>query len=73
MFKLEILCEIFNMLVFYGRELIASRPTSKLEGHPLSAVRDCLFNIFADTSILGGLCSHSQPEDVPQCGKNKLA
>jgi hypothetical protein len=34
---------------FYGGELLASRPTPKLEGHPLSAVRDCLFNIFAAT------------------------
>jgi hypothetical protein len=30
-------------------------------------------HIFVATSILGGLCSHSQPEDVPQCSKNKLA
>jgi hypothetical protein len=33
-------------LFFYGEELLASRPISKMEGHPLSAVRDCLFNIF---------------------------
>jgi hypothetical protein len=25
----------------------APRPTPKIEDHPLSAVRDCLFNIFA--------------------------
>jgi hypothetical protein len=36
-------------LVFYGEELLAPRPTPKLEGHPLSVVRDCLFNIFAVT------------------------
>jgi hypothetical protein len=42
------LCESFcNKLIFYGEELLASRPTPKLEDHPLSAVRDCLFNIFA--------------------------
>jgi hypothetical protein len=35
--------------MFYGEELLAPRPTPKLEGHPLSAVRDCLFNIFAAT------------------------
>jgi hypothetical protein len=29
--------------------LLAPRPTPKLEDHPLSAVRDCLFNIFAAT------------------------
>jgi hypothetical protein len=32
---------------FYGEELLAPRPTTKLEDHPLSAVRDWLFNIFA--------------------------
>jgi hypothetical protein len=36
-------------LFFYGEELLAPRPAPKLEGHPLSAVRDCLFNIFAAT------------------------
>jgi len=34
---------------FYGEGLLAPRPTLKLEDHPLSAVRDCLFNIFAAT------------------------
>jgi hypothetical protein len=36
-------------LFFYGEELLAPRPNPKLEDHPLSAVRDCLFNIFAAT------------------------
>jgi len=31
---------------FYVEELLAHRPTPTLEGHSLSAVRDCLFNIF---------------------------
>jgi hypothetical protein len=35
-----------NKLIFYGEELLAPRPTPKLEDHPLSDVRDCLFNIF---------------------------
>jgi hypothetical protein len=35
--------------IFYGEGLLAPRPTPKLEDHPLSAVRDCLFNIFATT------------------------
>jgi hypothetical protein len=35
--------------MFHGEELLASRPTPKLKDHPLSAVRDCLFNIFAAT------------------------
>jgi hypothetical protein len=40
---------IRNKLIFYGEELLAPRPTPKLEDHPLSAVRVCLFNIFAAT------------------------
>jgi hypothetical protein len=38
-----------NKLIFYDEELLAPRPTPKLEDHPLSALRDCLFNIFAAT------------------------
>jgi hypothetical protein len=38
-----------NKLIFYGEELLAPRSTPKLEDHPLSSVRDCLFNIFAVT------------------------
>jgi hypothetical protein len=30
-------------------EVVSPHPTPKLEDHPLSAVRDCLFNIFAAT------------------------
>jgi len=44
------------MICIYGEELLASCPTPKLEGHPLSAARDCLFNIFAATLHIG---SHS--------------
>ena len=43
-----------NLICFYGEELLAPRPTPKLEDHPLSAVRDCLFNIFAATLHIGG-------------------
>jgi hypothetical protein len=39
---------------FHGEELSAPRPTHKLEDHPLSAVRDCLFSIFAATPHTGG-------------------
>ena len=48
---------IRNMIRFYSEELLAPRPTPKLEDHTLSAVRDCLFNIFATTLHLGGLSS----------------
>ena len=56
--------EIFrNMLRSDGKELLAPRPTPKLEDHPLSAVRDCLFNIFAATSHNGRSFLHPQPDD----------
>ena len=42
---------------FYGEEFSAPRPTSKLEDHPLSAVRDCLFNLFAATLHIWGRSS----------------
>jgi len=32
----------------YGEELLATRLTPKQEDHPLSAARDCLFNILDD-------------------------
>jgi hypothetical protein len=38
-----------NKLAFLREELLAPRPTHQLEGHPLSALRDYLFNIFAAT------------------------
>jgi len=46
-------CTFRNKIRFYGEELLAPRPTSKLEDHPLSAVRECLFNIFAATLHIG--------------------
>ena len=46
-----------NKADFYGEELLAPRPTPKLEVHPLSAVRDCLFNIFAATLHIVGRSS----------------
>jgi hypothetical protein len=42
---------------FYGEELLAPRSTPKLEGHPLSAVRNFLLNIFAVTLHIGGRSS----------------
>jgi hypothetical protein len=36
-----------NKVIFYGEEFLAPRPIPKLEDHPLSAVRNCLCNIFA--------------------------
>jgi len=42
-----------NMIRFYDEELLALHPTSKLQDHTFSAVRDCLFNIFAATLHIG--------------------
>jgi hypothetical protein len=42
------------MLRFYGEELLAPRPTRKLEDQSLSAVRDYLLNIFTAALHIGG-------------------
>jgi len=42
-----------KMAIFCGEELLAPRPTTKLEDHPLSAVRDCLFSVFTATLLFG--------------------
>jgi len=46
-----------NRICFYVEGLLAPRPPPKLEDHPLSAVHDCLFNIFAATLHIGGRSS----------------
>jgi len=38
----------------YGKELLAPRPTTNVEDHHLSAVRDCLLDLFAATFHIGG-------------------
>jgi len=48
---------VFLNKVFNREVLLAPRPTPKLEDHPLSAVRDCLFNLFAATLLIGGRSS----------------
>ena len=45
---------VLRNIGFHGEVLLASRPTPKLEDHPSSAVRDCLFNLFAATIHIGG-------------------
>ena len=47
--------------LFHGEELLAPRPTPKLEDHPFSAVRDCLLNLFAATLHIGGCSSTRNP------------
>jgi hypothetical protein len=56
---------IRNLVIFYGEELLAPRSTPKLEDHHLSAVRDCLFNVFAATLHIRRSFLHPQPEDAP--------
>jgi hypothetical protein len=47
-------CEYFvTKMRFHGEELLAPHQTPKLEDHPLSAIRDSLFNIFAATLHIG--------------------
>ena len=50
-----------NIIRFNREELLAPRSTPKLEDHPLSAARDCLFNIFAATLHTGPF-SHPQQQ-----------
>jgi hypothetical protein len=45
----RLLMNFRKKFIFYGEVLLTPRPTPKLEDHPLSAVRDCLFNIIAAT------------------------
>jgi hypothetical protein len=50
-----------NKIRFYAVEFLAALPTPKLEVHPLSAIRDWLFNIFASTLHFGGRSSIRNP------------
>src|SRR5215469_9022644 len=50
-------CEYSLTMVFHGEALLAPCPTTKLEDHRSSAVRDCLFNIFAVILHIGGRSS----------------
>ena len=53
---------IRNKTNVFGEELLAPRTTPKLEDHLLSAVRDCLFDIFAATLHFGGRSSIRIPK-----------
>jgi hypothetical protein len=54
-----------NIILFYGEELLAPRPTPKLEDHPLSAARDSSFNVFAAILHNWKPFLHPQSEDAP--------
>jgi hypothetical protein len=64
--KREDLKHFATIKILYGEGLLASRTTPKLEDHPLSAVRDCLFNIFAATlrSPMVGFCEYGNEPSV---------
>jgi hypothetical protein len=56
-----------NKFMFYG-ELLAPRPTPKLEDHQLSSVRGCLFNVFAANLHYWRPSLYPRPEEAPFCG-----
>jgi hypothetical protein len=66
-------CEVFgNIVRFYGKKFVALHPTTKLEDHPVSAVRDFLFIVFAATLLIWKPFLHLQREDAPYCGDRDL-
>jgi hypothetical protein len=54
-----------NIIIFYGKQLLAPRPTPQAGGPPLVAVRDCLLNVFAATFHNSRPFLHPKPEDAP--------
>jgi len=60
-------------VTFKDEDFSAPRPTNNMEVHPLSAVRDCMFNIFAATLRIWRPFLRPQPEDAPcRCDRNPL-
>jgi hypothetical protein len=64
--------KFLNKIRFYGEELFAHRQTPKLDDHPLSTDRDCLFNIFAATLPYWRPFFEQHPENAPYCGDRDL-
>ena len=56
-----------NTVCFYGEEMLAPRPSPKLEDHPLSGFR-LLIQYIRSYPPYWSLFLHSQPEDAPCCG-----
>ena len=46
-----------NKITFLRGVIVSTSPNPKLQDRPLSAVRDCLFNIFTTTFLIGGRSS----------------
>ena len=59
------LCVICNMFKFFRWGVVSTSPNPQLEDHPLLAVSDCLFNMFAATLHNWRPLLHPQPEDAP--------
>jgi hypothetical protein len=57
-----------NILIFYCETLLAPLPNPKLDDHRFSAVRDCLFNIFASTRHTWNPFLFPQLNDAPCFG-----
>jgi len=58
--SVSVACSLWTVrykIHFYGEELFAPRRTPKLEDRSLSAVRDCLFSIFAASLHIAGRSS----------------
>ena len=52
------------MIPFYGEELLAPHPIHKLEGHPLSKVRDCFIQYIRSYLPYWRPFFHQQSEDT---------
>jgi hypothetical protein len=64
--KSEVLLNVCNIVSFYGEDCFSPCPNPKLEGHHLSAVSNCLFNIFAATLHIWRPFLHLRSEDAPR-------
>ena len=66
-------CDFIVRRLSFDGELLAPRLTPKLEDHPFSAARQCLFDIFAVTVYIWGPFLQPQPEDEPcHCDRDPL-
>jgi hypothetical protein len=67
--RIRCFCDCFvTWLSSYSNDFSARRPAPKLEDHPLSAVRDCLFNTFATILHIWRPFLHPQPQDASRRG-----
>jgi len=60
-----------NIVIFKAEESLSPRPSLKLEGHTLSAVRDGIFSIFAGVLPIWKPFLQVKPVDMC-CGDRRL-